>query len=48
MHTKIFNTYFKRWVQFRVGGIPHQPISRFRYFMAQNLLKSYGYPNFKQ
>ena len=22
MHTKRFNTFFKRWVQFRVGAIP--------------------------
>ena len=22
MHSKKFNTFFKRWVQFRVGAIP--------------------------
>ena len=22
MHTKRFNTFFKRWVQFRLGAIP--------------------------
>jgi hypothetical protein len=26
MHTKRFNTFFKRWVQFRVGAIPHLPL----------------------
>ena len=26
MHTKRFNKYFKRWVQFRVGAIPRLPI----------------------
>ena len=25
MHTKRFDTYFKRWVQFRVGAIPRLP-----------------------
>ena len=25
MHTKRFNTFFKRWVQFRVGAIPRLP-----------------------
>ena len=25
MHTKRFNTFFKRWVQFRVGSIPRLP-----------------------
>ena len=25
MHTKIFNTFFKRWVQFRVDAIPVLP-----------------------
>ena len=25
MHTKRFNTFFKRWVQFRVGAIPRVP-----------------------
>ena len=26
MHTKRFNIFFKKWVQFRVGDIPHLPI----------------------
>ena len=26
MHTKRFNTFFKRWVQFRVGRIPRLPL----------------------
>ena len=25
MHTKIFDTFFKRWVQFRVSAIPRLP-----------------------
>jgi hypothetical protein len=25
MNTKRFNTFFKRWVQFRVGAIPRLP-----------------------
>ena len=25
MHTKRFNTFFKRWVQFRVGAISRLP-----------------------
>ena len=25
MYTKIFNTFFKRWVQFRVGAILRLP-----------------------
>ena len=25
MHTKRFDTFFKSWVQFRVGAIPHLP-----------------------
>ena len=25
IHTKIFNKFFKRWVQFRVGAIPRLP-----------------------
>jgi hypothetical protein len=25
MHTKRFNNFFKRWVQFRVGAIPRRP-----------------------
>jgi hypothetical protein len=25
VHTKRFNTFFKRWVQFRVGAIPRLP-----------------------
>ena len=25
MHTKRFNRFFKRWVQFRVGAIPSLP-----------------------
>ena len=25
MHTKRFNTFFKRWVQFRVDAIPRLP-----------------------
>ena len=25
MHIKRFNTFFKRWVQFRVGAIPRLP-----------------------
>ena len=25
MHTKRFNKYFKRWMQFRVGAIPRLP-----------------------
>ena len=25
MHTKKFNTFFKRWVLFRVGAIPRLP-----------------------
>ena len=25
MHTKRFNTFFKRWVQFRVVAIPRLP-----------------------
>jgi hypothetical protein len=25
MHTKRFNTFFKRWEQFRVGAIPRLP-----------------------
>ena len=29
MHTKRFNTFFKRWVQFRVGAIPRLPIESF-------------------
>ena len=28
MHTKRFNTFFKRWVQFRVGAIPRLPIGK--------------------
>ena len=27
MHTKRFNTSFKRWVQFRVGAIPRLPVN---------------------
>ena len=27
MHTKRFNTVFKRWVQFRVGAVPRLPKS---------------------
>ena len=26
MHTKRFNTCYKRWVQFRVGAIPRLPL----------------------
>ena len=26
MHTKRFNTFFKRWVQYRVVAIPHIPL----------------------
>ena len=26
MHTKRFNTLYKRWVQFRVGAIPRLPV----------------------
>ena len=29
MHTKIFNTFLKIWVQFRVGAIPRLPESFF-------------------
>ena len=25
MHSKRFNTFFKRWVQFRLGSIPRLP-----------------------
>ena len=28
MHTKRFYTFFKRWVQFRVGAIPRLPKDR--------------------
>ena len=28
MHTKRLNTFFKRWVQFRVGAIPRLPFIR--------------------
>ena len=27
MHTKRFNTFFERWVQFRVGATPRLPVS---------------------
>ena len=30
MHTKGFNTFFKRWVQFRMGAIPPSLPVRFR------------------
>ena len=26
MHTKTFDTFFKRWVQFRLGAIPRLPV----------------------
>ena len=29
MHKKIFNTLFKKWVQFRVGAIPRLPFITF-------------------
>ena len=29
MHTKRFNTCFKRWVQFRVGAIPRPSIIKY-------------------
>ena len=31
MHTKRFNTFFKRWVQFRVGAIPRHERERKNY-----------------
>ena len=32
MHTKRFNTCFKRWVQFRVGAIPRLPQKRYNVY----------------
>ena len=37
MHTKRFNTCFKRWVQFRVGAIPRLP--KKRHTMIQRILE---------
>ena len=31
MHTKGFNTFFKRWVQFCVGSIPRLPLKQMIY-----------------
>ena len=35
MHTKRFNTFFKRWVQFRVCSIPRLPFGLIVYFEVQ-------------
>ena len=39
MHTKRFNTFFKRWVRFRVGAIPRLPFNSKAYFLVHGIGK---------
>ena len=40
MHTKRFNTFSKRWVQFRVGAIPCLPCSIIDEFIIRGFVYS--------
>ena len=37
MHTKRFNTFFKRWVQFRVGAIPGHTLIKIEEYYKFNI-----------
>ena len=40
MHTKGFNTFFKRWVQFRVGAIPRLPLMLIVFYSKCNIINT--------